>query len=87
LNARSAAEAAANPASDSLARGWLRVGGANLFGASVSVDGEPVGFAPLEHALPVGTHSIVVVSPTPVNAVHQTIRVGGHHSAQAAVRR
>jgi hypothetical protein len=71
----------ADDSADSLARGWLRVGGANLFGGKVTVDGEAVGFAPLEHALPIGTHSIVVVSPASGQTlVHQTIRVGGHHT-------
>jgi serine/threonine protein kinase len=73
--------AVGDDSTDSLARGWLRVGGANLFGGKVTVDGEAVGFAPLEHALPVGTHSIVVVSPTSGQTlVHQTIHVGGHHT-------
>ena len=67
--------------SDSLPRGWLRVGGAGLFGGQVTVDGEAVGFAPLERALPVGAHSIMVVSPASGQTlIHRNVLVGGHHT-------
>jgi hypothetical protein len=75
------ATAGSGGASDALVRGWLRVGGAGLFGGQVTVDGEAVGFAPLERALPVGAHSITVVSPASGQTlVRQTIRVGGYHT-------
>jgi hypothetical protein len=68
-------------AAETVARGWLRVGGAGFFGGQVTVDGEAVGFAPLERALPVGAHSITVVSPSSGQTlVRQTIHVGGHHT-------
>ncbi len=68
-------------AAETVARGWLRVGGAGFFGGQVTVDGEVVGFAPLERALPVGAHSITVVSPSSGQTlVRQTIHVGGHHT-------
>jgi hypothetical protein len=64
-----------------IARGWLRVGGAGYFGGRVMVDGEPVGFAPLERELPIGAHSLTVVSPSSGQTLmHQTIHVGGHHT-------
>jgi serine/threonine protein kinase len=64
-----------------IARGWLRVGGAGYFGGRVIVDGEPVGFAPLERELPIGAHSLPVVSPSSGQTLmHQTIHVGGHHT-------
>jgi hypothetical protein len=64
-----------------IARGWLRVGGAGYFGGRVIIDGEPVGFAPMERDLPVGAHSITVVSPNSGQTlVRQTIHVGGHHT-------
>jgi hypothetical protein len=44
-------------------RGWLRVGGARLAGARVSIDRASAGFAPLEMELPVGPHIVVVTSP------------------------
>jgi serine/threonine protein kinase len=66
---------------ETVARGWLRVGGAGFFGGQVTVDGEVVGFAPLERALPVGAHAITVVSPSSGQMlVRQTIHVGGHHT-------
>jgi hypothetical protein len=64
-----------------IARGWLRVGGAGYFGGRVILDGEAVGFAPIERELPIGAHSIAVVSPsTGQTLMHQTIHVGGHHT-------
>jgi serine/threonine protein kinase len=64
-----------------IARGWLRVGGAGYFGGRVIVDGEAVGFAPLERELPIGAHSLAVVSPSSGQTMmHQTIHVGGHHT-------
>jgi hypothetical protein len=69
------------PDAADLAHGWLRVGGAGYFGGRVIVDGEPVGFAPLERELSIGAHSIAVVSPgSGQTLIHQTIRVGGHHT-------
>ena len=45
------------------------------------VDGEAVGFAPLERELPIGAHSLTVVSPSSGQTLmHQTIHVGGHHT-------
>jgi hypothetical protein len=79
LRKRSGADAKTE-ASD-VARGWLRVGGAGFFGGRVIVDGEPVGFAPLERELPTGAHSITVVSPSSGQTLaRQTIHVGGHHT-------
>jgi serine/threonine protein kinase len=64
-----------------IARGWLRVGGAGYFGGRVILDGEAVGFAPIERELPIGAHSLAVVSPsTGQTLMHQTIHVGGHHT-------
>ena len=64
-----------------IARGWLRVGGAGYFGGRVIIDGEAVGFAPMERDLPIGAHSITVVSPNSGQTlVRQTIHVGGHHT-------
>jgi PEGA domain len=74
------ASAAPSPTA-ALARGWLRVGGAGFFGGQVTVDGEAVGFAPLERALPVGPHSITVTSPASGQTlVRRTIHVGGYHT-------
>ncbi len=64
-----------------IAHGWLRVGGAGYFGGRVILDGDAVGFAPLERELPIGAHSISVVSPSSGQTLmHQTIHVGGHHT-------
>ena len=64
-----------------IARGWLRVGGAGYFGGRVIIDGEAIGFAPMERELPIGAHSITVVSPSSGQTlVRQTIHVGGHHT-------
>jgi len=41
-------------------RGWLRVGGATLARGRVEIDGQAVGYAPLERELPVGAHTVVV---------------------------
>jgi hypothetical protein len=71
----------ADEATESVAVGWVRVGGADFLGGKVSVDGVPIGFAPLEHALPVGVHSLTIVSPGSGHPlVRQLIRVGGHHT-------
>jgi serine/threonine protein kinase len=71
---------------DSVARGWLRVGGAGLFGGKITVDGDAIGFAPLERELAVGTHSITVVSPgTGQPLLRQTVRIGGHHTHAKAL--
>jgi serine/threonine protein kinase len=72
---------------DSPERGWLRVGGPGLFGGQVTVDGVTVGFAPLERSLPLGSHAITVVSPgSNQTLVHQTIRLGGHHTRVKPLR-
>jgi len=64
-----------------ISQGWLRVGGSGYFGGRVIVDGEAVGFAPLERELPIGAHSITVVSPSSGQTLmHQTIHVGNHHT-------
>ncbi|HET6150659.1 MAG TPA: serine/threonine-protein kinase [Polyangia bacterium] len=69
-----------------LANGWLRVGGAAFFGGKITVDGDAIGFAPLERELPVGTHTITVVSPgTGQTLLRQTIRIGGHHTHAKAL--
>ena len=71
----------ASAPSSVLAQGWLRVGGAGLFGGQVTVDGAAVGFAPLERMLPVGAHTITVISPASGQAlVRQTIHIGGYHT-------
>jgi len=67
--------------SDSMARGWLRVGGSDYLGGKVVIDGVPLGFAPLEHPLPVGMHSLTVVSPGSGQVlVRRVIHVGIHHT-------
>jgi hypothetical protein len=71
---------------DTVARGWLRVGGSGLFGGKIIVDGEAIGFAPLERDLPVGAHSVAVVSPASGQTLlRQTIRIGGHHTHARAL--
>lgn len=42
--------------------GWLRVGGAQLLGAQVSIDGRAAGVAPLEQVVAAGKHRLVVQS-------------------------
>ena len=72
---------ATDQVSDSLAKGWLRVGGANLFGGKVVVDGQAIGFVPFERELPVGAHTLVVASPSSGQIlVKQAIRIGGHNT-------
>ena len=79
LRKRSGLEAQTDAAD--IARGWLRVGGAGYFGGRVIIDGEAIGFAPMERELPIGAHSITVVSPSSGQTlVRQTIHVGGHHT-------
>ncbi len=81
LNARSRASDGTQGDASDVARGWLRVGGAGFFGGRVLVDGEAIGFAPLERELPIGAHTIVVVRPsTGQTLMRQTIHVGGHHT-------
>jgi hypothetical protein len=71
---------------DSVPRGWLRVGGSGLFGGKIAVDGDDIGFAPLERELAVGTHNITVVSPTSGQTLlRQTVRIGGHHTHSKAL--
>lgn len=71
---------------DTVARGWLRVGGSGLFGGKIIVDGEAIGFAPLERDLAVGAHSVAVVSPASGQTLlRQTIRIGGHHTHARAL--
>src|SRR4029077_12632429 len=50
-------------APDRQGRGWLRVGGATLAGARVTIDHVNAGFAPLEVELPAGTHNVTVNAP------------------------
>jgi hypothetical protein len=67
--------------SESMPRGWLRVGGPDYLGGKVLIDGVPLGFAPLEHPLPVGMHSLTIISPGSGQVlVRRVIRVGSHHT-------
>jgi serine/threonine-protein kinase len=65
-----------------LARGgWLRVGGAKLAGGRVTVDGSSVGFAPLELALPLGSHTVSVNEPASGSVmVHTAVEIDDHHT-------
>ena len=61
-------------------------GCAGLFGGKIAVDGDDIGFAPLERELAVGTHSITVVSPASGQTLlRQTVRIGGHHTHSKAL--
>jgi serine/threonine-protein kinase len=61
--------------------GWLRVGGASLAGGRVTVDGNAVGFAPLELALPLGAHTISVNDPTSGSVlVRSALEIDDHHT-------
>jgi serine/threonine-protein kinase len=68
--------------------GWLRVGGAGLAGARVVVDSRPVGFAPLELALPFGSHALTVKGAGPGGAVllHTTVEIKEQHTRLAPLR-
>jgi serine/threonine-protein kinase len=60
---------------DTTRRGWLRVGGESLLGARVETDGNFVGYAPLELALPVGGHLIVVTSRSDRVVVRKRVHI------------
>jgi serine/threonine-protein kinase len=69
------------------ARGWLRVGGATLAGARVTIDHAGAGFAPLELELPTGVHSVVVTAPGSGHVlVHTTIRISADRTRIEPVR-
>jgi len=68
-------EPAAAIRADTTRRGWLRVGGDSLIGARVETDGNFVGYAPLELALPVGGHLIVVTSRTDRVVVRKRVHI------------
>jgi hypothetical protein len=57
-----------------------------LFGGKIIVDGDAIGFAPLARDLPVGPHTITVVSPASGQTLlRQTVRLGGHHTYAKAL--
>jgi serine/threonine-protein kinase len=60
---------------DTTRRGWLRVGGDSLIGARVETDGNFAGYAPLELALPVGGHLIVVTSRSDRVVVRKRVHI------------
>lgn len=73
--------------SDPSALGWLRVGGAALAGAAVSVDGRRVGFAPLEQVLPEGLHDLRVTDAKTGRLLHaQAITVATEHTRTSPLR-
>ena len=74
-------------APDSSARGWLRVGGATLAGGRVTIDGASAGFAPLERALTIGGHNVVVNAPGSGQVlVRKTVWIGEDRTRLAPVR-
>lgn len=71
------------PAAPAAGVGWLRVGGAQLLGARVSLDGKPVGLAPLEQVVPAGKHRLLVTEPSSGRPLVDTaIEIAPSHSRQ-----
>jgi serine/threonine-protein kinase len=67
--------------------GWLRVGGAELAGARVTIDHLSVGFAPLELELLSGAHTVVVTAPGSGRVlVRTTVRVSPDSTRAAPAR-
>jgi serine/threonine protein kinase len=78
---RESSARAAVPARESSSRGWVRVGGRELLGGQVTLDGVAIGFAPLERELPAGPHAIAVISPESGQIlVRRSVNVGSYHT-------
>ncbi len=78
------------PKSNALAHvstnGWLRIGGTELWGKNVEIDGVARGHAPLEVELPTGSHDVTIRDASGAAVIRKTVVLSALHTRANAVR-